>query len=178
MAYTLKDSYNTNDDAGNYITNAHWEGQRFTAGSSYTVTRVGFKLYRTAGVTGTLTVHVRATAATGEDLASGTYDVSTITTDTGGEWIYFSLGAGTALTGSTAYTVILSFDVADINKVYLRWDASSPAYGGGSRIYSNNSGSSWTTDGTRDDMFETYSGSEGGGSVLVPIGAKRLLMGT
>jgi hypothetical protein len=112
------------------------------------------------------------------DLASGTYDVSTITTDSGGEWIYIDLGAGTALTASTSYTASLSFDVIDINKMYLRLDASSPAYAGGSRRYTNNSGSSWTTDNTRDLMFETYSGSEGGGSVLVPIGAKRLLMGS
>ena len=105
MAKTLKDYYNTGDDGTpTLIGGVYWESQTFTASSTYDIGSVKLKLYR-IGTPGTLTVSIRATDGngqpTGADLASGTTDGNTLTTNTSGEWREITFSSSYALTNET-----------------------------------------------------------------------------
>lgn len=162
-------AYTTNDDNNMESQGATWNSQTFTTTGAIMLDWVALKIYR-EGNPGTLTVHIRATAAglpTGADLTSGTIDGNAITSGTGGIW--YTIGVtNKALSAATVYAVILSGGADVSNSVHWRTDASAPAYTGGSRVYSVDSGVNWTADANTDGMFALFSLS-GGNTVTAPV---------
>ena len=161
MAAELQESYNTGDDGYVSIDQGHWESQTFTAGSDYDISSVKLLLYRTVTYSpGTVYVTIRATAPsgagrapTGSDLASGTTDGSTLTTNEAGEWREITFGSPLSLTNGVEYAIVVVCDNAA--NFALKWRGKSTgAYANGNRA-SSSDGSSWT-ESTRDNMFETW----------------------
>jgi len=161
---TLYEYYNTGDDGGAYVRSSQWYAQTFTIGTvgpnkNHNITSVKLKLYR-SGSPGTFTVGIRETDAnghpTGSDLTSGTIDGDSLTTDTNGAWYEISL-TPYELTAGTKYAIVARAPSGSSSK-YVSWrvDSTNPSYTGGNMEYSNDSGSSWSTDTSRDLMFEEY----------------------
>ena len=116
-------------------------------------------MYR-VGYPTTLIVYIRATNTsghpTGPNLASGTIDADTFTTDTAGAWYEIAL-TEYPLTANKQYAIVC--DVASggvANAVAWKGDASGPTYAGGALEYSTDSGLTWTTYTTWDLMFEVW----------------------
>lgn len=148
-------AYTTGDNNEREIYGSDWEGQTFTVGASgFTVTGVKLKLWRD-GNPGTFTVSIRATSGglpTGSDLTSGSMDGNTITTTSPGEW--YTVGVSSySLDPSTEYAIVTRAVDGDIdNLVEWRTDTT-PSYGGGTEVYSTDSGQSWDSSDA-DHMFE------------------------
>lgn len=153
----LREFYNTGDDI--WITPAvtDWYAMTWTTTAAYSITSVKLKIYRGGTPPANVIVSIRDTVAgkpSGGDLTSGSI-------------------AGVGLTGNPGIfeeILLTPYDLEDATKYAIvvrcdtvscgwRIDNSSPSYGGGNGVFSNNSGSSWTTK-TYDMMFEVY-GSNG-----------------
>ena len=162
MAAELQESYNTGDDGYVSIDQGHWEAQLFTAGSDYDISSVKLLLYRHGTYSpGTVYVTIRATAPggidgyipTGGDLASGTADGSTLTTDSGGEWKEITFDTPYALSTGVEYAIVVVCD--NVANFALKWRGKSAGtYADGNRA-SSSDGSTWYSS-TRDNMFETW----------------------
>ena len=169
----LQDYYNTGDDSSLALYGIYWAAQTFTAGITYTITSVKLKLYR-VGSPGNITVGIWDTAG---DLPTGGADVSGvtncdgITTNTTGEWVEFTFGAGIELTASSVYAIVVNGGTASANSIRWRYKLNG-GYAGGRYCSSSNSGASWSG-GTDDVMFETYSS---GGTVYAE-GTKTVTVG-
>ena len=169
MSDTLYERYNTGHDNYDYIYGAKWRAQTFTVGNTganenHNITSVKLLLYRVESP-GTVTVGIRAVdddgKPTGSDLTSGTTNGNTLPTGSPYEWREITLTSYT-LQASTKYAIVFRVPNGDSsNSCVWRRDASSPTYTGGSKCYSLNSGSTWTTDTFNDFMFEEY-GTTGG----------------
>jgi hypothetical protein len=75
------------------------------------------------------------------------------TTDTAGDWYSITLGAGTALTSGTKYSIVLRVSAISGSN-YAFWRKAFGDYTGGDGCLSIDSGASWFT--TSDLMFEEY----------------------
>ena len=151
----LMDYYNTGDNGYGQFDGVAWNGQTFTASSTYTLTSIKFLVLRVF-TPSDVTVSIRATSGglpTGEDLCSETFDGNTLTTDSAGEWKEITFSSPIVVTSETVYAIIVRGA-----EPYLRWrwDDSSPTYTGGSRVGSADSGSTWTAYTGEDYMFEVY----------------------
>jgi hypothetical protein len=168
MAYTLQDSYTTNNNQGAMADTA-WMAQLFTAGSSYTVTQISVNLYKAAGATGTLTVSLRATSGgkpTGADLASDTMSVADLPTSNDGTVFQdFEFSPGYALTNGTVYAIVVRTSGA--TTVYWK-EQTSGDYAGGTRCSSIDSGATWSVNSTIDYDFKTYSGGAAVNATVSP----------
>ena len=111
----LQDSYTSgeNNEFGSTY-GVKWSAITFEAGNSYTILSVQLKLVRVGAYSGSVDVSIRTTsgnlpiASNGADLCSGSIpDASVITTDAGGDWYEITLGAGTALTSSVVYAIVI-----------------------------------------------------------------------
>ena len=155
----IVDEYTTNDDSYTEFYGVAWRGQTFTTSSAYTISAVLVKIYR-EGSPDTFDVGIRETSGglpTGADLTSGSINASAITDNTSGEWYSVNL-TPQALNNATMYAIVCRATSGDAdNSVTWRMDGSSPTYGGGTYVWSGNSGSVWTADDTRDFMFQTAS---------------------
>ncbi|KKL68719.1 hypothetical protein LCGC14_2122180 [marine sediment metagenome] len=162
----LYENYITGDTGGYAIFGVNWFGQTFTPSASHTITSVKLKLLKVGSPTATLTVSIRATSAglpTGGDLASGTLDSATLTGSA--VWREVTLGAGTDLTATTKYAIVVSCPGAsDGNSPAWRHD-SSGSYSGGANVQSSDSGGSWAEDASDDFMFEEWGDITGGSTV-------------
>ncbi len=173
MAYVLEEYLNEGDNSyGSFGSDVEY-GQTFTDADGFTITRVRLLLYRGAtGTAGTLTVGIRATSSgnpTGANLVSDSMAVNDLTTNTAGAWYTFDFSPGLSLTAATMYGIVCTNSNA--RTVYWRTDTTSPPYAGGT---------AWTSSAgklLRDQMFETYSGSEEEEGVLRASGPLRLLQG-
>lgn len=157
------EAYDTNDDSQWVIYGSvYWRAQTFTVGASgHTVTSVKLKFFRT-GNPGTVTVSIRETDGSGHPKSSdlptgvGTIDGNTFTTDGAGALYEIPLTECT-LTANTKYAIVVRATSGNVNnKVWWRLDGSSPTYSDGNSEYSLDSGGSWTSDLTRDFMFEVW----------------------
>lgn len=158
----LKDYYNTGDDNQSLMSSASvWFAQSFIASESYDAALVKIKIFKDAGVTGTMTVSIRAASGdnpTGGDLASGTLDLSTVTdTSAPGDWYEITLSSPVSLTMGNQYAIVVRDDTALAS--YWRGDFSSPTLANGSSRFSTNSGSTWMAYGSGDFMFEIHTGA-------------------
>jgi hypothetical protein len=149
--------YTTNDDSSAVIIyGASWQGQTFTAEASATVKKVWLKLGRILTPAAAYTCAIRATAAgvpSGVNLCSGTITGNYVSTTA--DWYEFDMGAGTPLTSGTVYAVILYSAGGDAaNHIFWRGDLSAPAYTNGTRVYSADSGATWTATALHEMMFQ------------------------
>ncbi len=159
MASTLKDYFNTGDTNWDLATNTRWQAMVFTATSSYAINSVKLLLFRTNSP-GTITVSIKALdidgKPTGADLASGTTDGDTLTTNTSGEWREITFGAPYSITAFIQYAVVIRSSQPLDNRLNCR-DNGTNDYATGYRIVSTDSGSTWSTISTaRDMLFEAY----------------------
>lgn len=148
----LDQSWLQNDDNQEAVSGNTWKAMTFTPGGNHTIRGVRLALYG-SGV-GTITVSVRATTAglpSGSDLASGTLDGSQLGSSWDGKVYDISLGAGTALTAGTTYSIVVRAASGTLN-----WRSSAAGYIGGQKCNSTNAGSSWTADATRELLFAEY----------------------
>jgi hypothetical protein len=160
---TLYEYYNTGDDGSMAFGGKYWLAQTFTVSStSHTVTSVKVKLFKWAGASpGTVTVSIRATDGagdpTGPDLTSGTTSGDTLPVGswTNAVWREITLMEYT-LSASTKYAIVIR-DSGVVNDIGWNYDTSSPSYGGGNRVDSSTSGTTWTfRDTSTDFMFEIW----------------------
>ncbi len=163
MAYTLEISYNTGDGSAVVAQGAYWRGQTFTTVGGFDVTRIGLKQYR-LGTPGDCTVSIWDTTGevpSGGALVSKTQSGNGLTTDSNGEWIYYTFASAYTLSALHKYAIVISVPDGDAsNYVANRRDTTTPTYADGRYVTSSNSGSSWTSDSGIDLMFEVYSGSD------------------
>lgn len=142
--------------------------QSFTPSTTADIAQVILKLYKTASPTGNMFVELRADSSgvpSGTVTAtSSTLDVSTLTTSSSGELKTFTFTAGTSLTASTLYWLVLNTDygVSTVNWVGVLTKGTSSSYAGGSAKKWN--GSAWVNLGGLDiDIyFDEYYASASG----------------
>jgi hypothetical protein len=164
----LKDYYNTGDntwngfyDDGGYQVG---QGQTFTATDDYTATILKLKLYKVGSPTGDLTINLQSTSGGLPDsvIASGIIDVSTLTSNTNGDWYEVDLGEGAELNNETLYAITGYIPGLTYPTLYVAWRADSThLYNEGTRLYTLNGGSSWTIEGSTDQLFEVWACIEG-----------------
>jgi hypothetical protein len=155
----LFEYYNISDPALAACHDDFWQAETFTPRVNHTVTELKLRTYR-LGSPGTITASIKATAVggapDGADIASGTTDGDTLTTEYAGEERAISLGAGVALTAGTKYAIVVRALTGDANN-YMRWRHSgTKVYPRGSHWFSSDGGVTWEEDTTRDMMFEEY----------------------
>ena len=162
---SLYEYYNTGDDGYSWEYDVYWKAQTFTVGATgHTVSSVKLKLFR-YGSPGTVTVSIRATDGsghpTGPDLTSGTIDGNSLTTNSSGLWYEITLTEIT-LSASTKYAIVVRAP-SGTGSNFLCWkrDGSSPTYTDGNEEDSSNSGGAWTSDATKDLMFEVWGNATG-----------------
>jgi hypothetical protein len=157
----LHEHYNTGDNSiSSGPTGAAWYAQTFTAESDHGVTSVRLKLAR-YGYPGTVVVSIRATNAsghpTGTDLALGTTNGNTLTTDTAGEWREITLLPSYHLTSGNMYAIVIRApDGNSSNYLRCRYDFAPSDYAGGDWVVSPNNGVYWEVYDNFDLMFEIY----------------------
>lgn len=138
-----------------------WNAQTFTPTTSHTVVHLRVPLCTLGTPPATYMFAIRATTdgkPSGSNLCSGTLTSSTVTTaHPSYTWVEISLGAGTALTASTVYAIVMYTASGDSNNnLVWGYDQTTPLYTGGSRVYSENAGVDWTIDTARDFGFEEW----------------------
>lgn len=176
---TTDEYYNTDDDTWISVFGTQWYAQTFLVGAAgHNVTSVKLKLLR-VGLPGTLTVGIRATALitgwwkpTGADVANGTIDGDTLTTDGGGLWydiiMTYPAASEYTLIAATRYAIVVrAIAGTPIKVVGWRCDGSGPTYAGGSYFASGDSGATWGALPTYDFMFEIRYNVLGSGGWLV-----------
>jgi hypothetical protein len=152
--------YNTGDDGAQGIYAIYWYGQTFNTTVSHTIDGMRLRLYK-AGTAGYLYVGIRACNTStglpeGADLTSGVYDGSILVTNTSGSYREVTLTTYT-LAANTQYAIICWGTGADAsNGIFWRSDNSSPTYTGGYYISSSDDGITWTSNTSRDYMFELW----------------------
>jgi len=100
---------------------AVWEAYVINVtGGDQLVASVGIKAYR-VGNPGTLNLYLKnGPHPVGSNIATGTIDANTFTTDITGTWYYINLSTSTVLLDGNAYDVILSAPSGDILN-YVGW---------------------------------------------------------
>jgi hypothetical protein len=162
MAYTLKDSYTTDNSAFTF-SNVNWVCQTFVAGSSYDCSMVELPLSRVTGYTiGTITLGIRAVDGshkpTGGDLGYGTYAGDTLGTDDDEEYVQFVLNTTVPVVNGTEYALVCRApECTSTGRV--RWSEDSAGGGTGIETASTDSGATWSSDLGDTLDFKTYSGS-------------------
>jgi hypothetical protein len=154
----LYESYTTGDDADGDIYSDNWKSQTFTPSSNHTIKMVKLRLAREGTAPQTLTVSIKAVTAggdpTGADLVSGTID--TVNISGAASWYTISLGAGTALSLSTKYAIVVRQNGVYANRVYWRYNSTTAAYAGGTFIMSDDAGTTWIQISDADFMFQEF----------------------
>jgi hypothetical protein len=147
-------NYIAGEDGDKTCTATAWEAQTFTPATTHNIRAVWLKLVGAA--VGTVTLSVRATAAglpTGADLATAT--LVGVIADPSARWYKFTFAAPTTLTAAVVYALVLR-NTSGTGTLKWRADLTAPAYAGGQRCFSTNSGVNWTADATADFMFEEW----------------------
>jgi hypothetical protein len=153
----VQDNYETGGDAWRSDNGGtYWSAQTFTPSSNYNVTSIEVFMYRESALTPTtVTAAIRATSAgepTGANLASGSIAGSTLTTSSSGAWNDITLSSPYSLSSGTQYAVV----VYGSNGVfYHRYDSGGATYSGGTFLWSDDSGATWTNNADMDGYFRT-----------------------
>lgn len=129
--------------------------QTFTATDEYIMTGVQVPVYR-VGTPSTLTVYLRNVAGGIPiigNLASGTYNADTLTTDTDGQWIDVAFTADYTLTAGNTYAIVLDAVGAGVGESVSWLHDTSNRYTTGTEC-SNIGGLGWVAVGANDCMFE------------------------
>ena len=157
------DSYLVDNDATHNVSEAAWEGQTFAATSTYTATGAAFKFARsTSAAVGVVSVEIYATTGgagseepTGSALASGTFTLgATSPLSTRFGWGPVDFASGVVLTSGVVYAVVIS----ETGTGSPIWAVDTTAgFADGHRVFSADSGGTWTVDATDDFLFAVYS---------------------
>lgn len=153
---TYPDYYTTTPNNTPSIFGVNYAGQSFTASASYDIVGVILNLGRVGAVSHTLSVSLYAEDGagkpTGEVLASGSIDGSTIDTASFADYIIpmtqYSLSSG------SKYVIVFSYVGGDVSNKINYGVRTSGAYAGGAKITSSNSGATWTVGATEDLYFK------------------------
>ena len=139
------------------VSDVNWGAQTFTPSAAHTVTSVKLML-RKQGAPGAVTVGIRATSGgkpMGGDLCSATIDGSTLPTSLA--WHEITLGSGYSLSAGTMYAIVLRAPSGSCgNQLWWAHFGATDPYAGGSRAWSTDSGSNWTTTSGFDMLFEEW----------------------
>ena len=153
---TLQDYFiDVSSSVAAWLGQTSWFAQTFIASNSYRISSVKLALKKEAGASpGTITVSIRATSAgvpSGGDLATGTTDGDTLTTDV--EWREITFGSSISLTSGVKYAI-----VARVSGETAYWVANleGHSYANGAQCSSADSGSNWSENDTYDLGFETW----------------------
>lgn len=165
LAASLIDYHNTGEDAQAKIYDNMYWGQTFTASSTYELTEVKAKMYRTGSI-GTINMRLYnavANVPSGSMLAYGTTDGNVITTLTAGEWVSFEMTGSAILTEGNTYTIVAHITGGSLGVQDLGWKTDTDSgYPNGIAVASSNYGASYNTQGANDLMFECYGNTVGG----------------
>jgi len=159
----LQESYSGTANYTVSTSSTSWYGQSFTTLSSYSATSVKLLMYK-FGTPGIVTVSIYASSAgkpTGNSLATGTTDGDTLTTNSAGEWREITFSAPYSLSNATMYCIVVSTTPSGGNGVAIKGRNSAPLYSGGTGLWSNDAGSSWSILSGVDLFFEMYGGVSG-----------------
>ena len=142
-----------------------WLGQSFTVGYSffkadYQTCKVRLRGYR-VGDPGTITVNLKAADGdgkpTGDVLATGTFDASTLTDDTGGETFNVQFSSSATVLNGVQYAYEIYTDSADVNNNLVLQTSAFDDYGTGTEygtaLTSTNAGGTWLRPSGRDLYF-------------------------
>jgi hypothetical protein len=152
--------YNPTVNGQSAVATNQWLAQSFTTTSAFTIKEIKLKMYKIGTPTANLTFGIYATSSdkpTGAALCTGTYDPSTLTTDSAGEEITVDLGAGVALSASTVYSIRVT-TTDDVSNTGVMKLIGTTGTTGRLAYYSTNSGSTWIADSDGDGCwwFETW----------------------
>ena len=167
------ESYTTGEDnsAGiGDVDTSTWKGQTFTIGNTGTnidvnISGVVMRISKTGSPAADFAISIRETGPdglpTGSDLSTGSITTSSITTSM--TWISISL-TNYALKKNTKYVLIGKAGANWDGSNNINWatDATSPTYGGGSRVNTSDAGVSWSETTTVDFLFQIKGGTYGG----------------
>lgn len=172
MAATKQVSHESPADADDNVYSTSWRGQTFTTTGEFSATSVKLYIARNNTGYGDFTVGIYTTDGsghpTGAALASKTVDGDVLPFPDA--WYEFVFDTPTNLANGEKYAIVCSL-VGGSTSNAIEWNYDSAnGYAGGNRIYSSNSGSSWTSDGSIDYLFQVWgSPAEEGGGLAIPI---------
>jgi len=133
----------------------YWIAQTFTPQITHKITSVKLKLWKAAGTTGLMKIHIRPTNATGhptdQDVASGELDVAPLPITGAGQWFEIPV-TPVLLKSGTKYAIVVE---PPLGVMYWRADETGE-YPNGECLTSVNSGLGWTAIANRDLMFEEW----------------------
>lgn len=158
----LKESFELSDGTGASIYGTTWGMQSWTTTSAYTITDVALYCYK-YGSCGDVTVSIRKTTGgkpSGDDLCSVTVDESEISNFPTRAWYTFTLDTSYALDDATQYAIVFRATSGDAANYFGPFGYGSTGYVGGGLASSPNSGDTWGTVSTTNDMdFRIYGGT-------------------
>lgn len=172
MAIELQIEYVTGADVESNFTAPARKGQTFTTTDAFTLSAIYFPIHYNNTTAATVVVEVYATAGglpTGEALSTGSFTKTTAYgafAPLAGEYWQHCTMSPVTLDATTQYAIVI---YAAANQIVLPVDWTSPAYGGGTFLTTDD-GSSWSTVAW-DLIFQVY-GDAGGG---IPVQALILL---
>ena len=151
--------YQGTSNANNSLpSSTFWASQTWTTTTgAYSVTGVKLWLSRAGAFTGTITISLRATDGsnkpTGADLATMSFDGSTLTTSSSGDGVTRNFDTPYELSASTVYAFV--FRTSGPGLPRYRRMAANP-YGNGAIHTSTDSGSTWGDASSQDFKFEIW----------------------
>lgn len=165
--YTLQDNFEAGVEDTFIGGGDYWQGQTFTATSTYILKSIALRLERQGGA-GTFTVSLKATAAgipSGGDLSVGTLYESNIETGTM-SWYEFEMDIPYKVVEGTMYAVVLRTSNATYPGFTIGGISGGDPYDGGTQLYSENAGLTWAAvGGEADDLwFRVYGSATGAGT--------------
>jgi hypothetical protein len=167
ITYTLQDENSaarTSDSSLAKNSGADWLAQKFTAGSSYTCTKIELPLFMTGSISGNVYVAIYSHDAGEDDPdtlvggVSAAVSLSTLPVSGDGTWVSFTLSSGAALTSGSTYWIVVYTDNFGDTSNYVNWERISATdmvvkqSGTGTGTWA-----SYST--TRKNRYKTYSGS-------------------
>ncbi|KKN10841.1 hypothetical protein LCGC14_1032460 [marine sediment metagenome] len=153
----LQEFYTASSGNNSITSSTFWVAMTYTTVSAYDITGVNLGFSRLGPFVGNVTVSIRATdendKPTDGDLASFTFDGSTLTTSNSGEWTTRNFDSPYSLSSGVIYAIVIRHDGSS----HLRYRRqSNGAYGGGGLHTSSNSGGTWGDISTSDVKFAVY----------------------
>lgn len=167
-AYALQDNFETGSEAEFSGGGDYWQGQVFTATSTYIAKSISMRLEREDSPVGTFIVSIRATAAgvpSGGDLTVGVLYQSDVQ-DGSKSWYEFELDIPYKIVSGTEYAIIVRTSGSTYPGFTIGGISGGDPYDGGTQLYSTDAGSTWESIvGENDDLwFRVYGTATGAGT--------------
>jgi len=151
----IQEESTTVDSNAIKVYGANWEGQTFSTGDDLNyITRVDWYSSGDTGDCGTVTFSIYAINSgvpTGSALISSTTDEDNISSG----FNSFVFDSALSVSLETTYAFVVSCSAGDASNHVINSNSNN-AYSSGTRVYSSDSGSSWTADASKDSAFKVY----------------------